>query len=157
MTDLKHPRPSTVVPTGLRVYLAASSADMARAKLWRQRLRDAGADPLATWIDTIEADQSGMANPRTAAKVERARWSLKNLNEVAASDVVWLLAPPAGLQTRGGWFELGFAYCAAKPLVISGDTAQSVYPALGSEYDSDELGFNAVMSLAGGPLNRGIS
>lgn len=155
MTDHQRSRQATVTPTGLRVYLAASSADLERVKLWRQRLREAGAEPLSTWIENVE--RVGDANPRAAAHADRARWSLKNLSELAASDVVWLLAPPAGLQTRGGWFELGFAYCAAKPMVVSGDTAQSVYSSLGHEYESDEQGFQAVLAVSDQPLNRGIS
>jgi hypothetical protein len=136
--------------SGPKVYVAASSAEIERAKRWRDRLRQAGVDAMASWIDSIE--QAGAANPDSWPPVQRRRVALECLSEAATALTVWFLVPPKAypdLATRGAWAEIGFAYGGARQLVFSGDTRQSVFCALGAEYSTDEEAFARILSSFG--------
>lgn len=128
-----------------KVYLAASAADMARAKSWRDQLIAAGVDVIASWIDNVE--KVGESNPRDATQHQRFLWTTSDLKEIADSRLVWMLVPPAGRPTKGAWFEAGFAYALARPVVFSGDTKSSIFCSTGYEYESDDEAFAAVCSM----------
>jgi hypothetical protein len=132
----------------LKVYLSASSAEMRRARTAVEALGAAGIEVVSTWIDVI--DQVGNANPRDASTEDRARWSKVDLDEVLAADVLWFLVPSTHAPTRGGWLEAGLAHAHGKTLVFSGDTKQSIFCALGSEYTTDDEALKAIRKLAKG-------
>ena len=60
-----------------------------------------------------------------------------------------MLVPPVDAPTRGAWGESCYAHALARPLVFSGDTKQSVFCALGDEYESDEDAFSRALGLVG--------
>lgn len=128
-----------------KVYLAASAADLARAKAWKAKLEEAGVDVVSTWIANVE--KVGESNQREATQHQRFLWTTTCLKEVSDSRVVWFLVPPAGRPTRDAWFGSGFAYALAKPLVFSGDTKSSKSCSTGYEYESDDEAFSAVVSM----------
>lgn len=128
-----------------RAYLAASSRELDRAKLWRDRLTAGGVRVLASWIDNVE--RVGEANPRTATKQQRLMWATSNIREMQAAQVLWFLAPQPTTPNCGGWYEAGFAYCAAQRVVFSGDTKQSIYCSTGLEFDSDEEACLAILGM----------
>ncbi len=129
------------------VYLAASSADIERATLWRGRLLTSGFDVVSTWIGSVRAD--GAANPREASFAQRLGWAATCLREVNAAHVVWMLVPSFDRATRGAWVEVGYGQALGKPLVFSGvDTVQSVFCALGSEFADDEDAFRRIVEWA---------
>jgi hypothetical protein len=64
------------------------------------------------------------------------------LSEIDAADALWFLVPTSSAATRGAWFEAGYAYSNHKHLLFSGDTAQSVFCALGHEHTTDEQALN---------------
>lgn len=70
----------------MKLYLAASSAELDRARLWRDRCVAAGIDVVSTWIDNVL--KVGEANPRDATKWQRADWAAKCLGEVCISRVL---------------------------------------------------------------------
>src|SRR5262249_33914898 len=125
-----------------RVYLAAASDDIERAESWRKRLREAGVEPLCSWIDNVR--RVGAGNPRTAPRTDRLRWSMSDLSEVIAADVVWVLMPATGASFGAG-LEAGFAYGCAKRLVFSGSTTRSVFCSLGAEFDEDGEAFWSIV------------
>lgn len=137
----------------LSIYVAASSGEIERAKYWMQRLRDAGFTVVSTWPETVE--KVGDANPRTAADTDRLCWSLEDLRQVKAADVVWMLAPaPSGGSGRGAYVEIGVAHALGKPLVLSGDTKQSIFCALGVEFAEDIDAFTHIVKRASDGMVR---
>ena len=131
----------------MKLYLAASSADIARAKHWRQKLVDAGIEVTSTWIANVE--RVGAANPRDATLDQRRGWSFTCLSEVRRSDAFWLLWPH---DDSGALIEFGCAIeCSimtARPgvLVVSGDT-RKIFCALADEYAADEEAFAAIVEM----------
>lgn len=122
-----------------KVYVAAASSDIARAKYWTSKLVAAGLDVTSTWPAVIE--KIGDGNPRDATRDQRCQWSSSDLYEVKQSDLVWFLAPTPPPQSidgnahvlaptapaRGAYYECGFADALDKTIVTSGDTLQSVF------------------------------
>lgn len=136
-------------------YLAASSADISRAKLWRDKLVANGVNVVSTWIETVE--QVGNANPRNATTAQRHGWSLDDLVQIDKAYVFWFLVPPMTSPTRGAWLEFGYAINRfwfvsdkmTKPVCIaSGDTKQSIFCALATEFETDEQAFEHVVAVA---------
>ena len=130
----------------MKVYLAASTLDMDRARTWYARLRLAGIEIVSTWIATVEKVGSG--NPADATHEQRRDWSAKDLAEVRSADVLWILVPAKSVQTRGIWAELGTAWAHDVTIVTSGETLQSIFCALGDEHPLDEDAFASICALA---------
>jgi hypothetical protein len=130
-----------------KIYVAASSTEIARAGLWMQRLRDAGFEVMSTWIDNIEKQQ-GNANPRDAAVEHRNAWANTCLEQLGKAGIVWLLAPgPDGGHGRGAYGEFVAARTLRKVLFASGDTVQSIFGALALEFVEDIDAFTAIVKL----------
>lgn len=145
--------PETVVTAGetaplptrelmMKLYLAASSAEIERATEWCAKLRHAGITVTSTWIDTIRL--VGAANPRDANDEKRASWVKADFAEIDDADALWLLVPAADAPTRGAWIELGYAWSRRKAIVCSGDTRQSIFCVVGDEYETDERAFGEI-------------
>lgn len=124
------------------VYLAGSAAELERCRHWHSRLIQAGITVVSTWIASVT--RVGCSNPRDAAVADRLRWSETCLIEVRRADVLWLLVPSVTAPTRGAWVELGYASAIEKRIVLSGDTRQSIFTALGDEHETDEQAFAAI-------------
>lgn len=131
----------------LRIYIAASSAEMDRVHRAASAARAVGIEVVSTW-PVVVANTPGGANPRDASHEDRAQWSGTDLAEVESANALWFLVPNA--QTRGAWVEVGYALHAGKTVVCSGDTKQSVFCALADEFDTDEqaLAYLAAMQRA---------
>lgn len=120
----------------LRVYVAGASAEIERAERAIELCKAAGFVVVSTWPNVVRT--VGNANPREASKADRRRWSVADLEEVDRSDVLWQLTPTKPITTSGAWVELGCAYRAGKYIIASGDTKQSIFPALGEEFATDD-------------------
>lgn len=133
-----------------RVYIAAASTpdQIERVATWANRLTKAGIVVVSTWPATVTA--VGAGNPRDASVDQRRQWSAQDLTEVARAEALWMMCPPAGGATRGAWVELGCAYTRALLIVSSGDTRQTIFTALGVEYDTDEDAFSGLLLVAAG-------
>lgn len=135
----------------MRVYVAGSSDERERAKKWMKALRDAGVEVTSTWVETIDGEQRGVANPHDAPLADRERFALANLSQVGQADVVWMLAPGVG-HGRGAYWEGGWGYAMGKMLVSSGmrdgvsNTKQSVFTALGREFADDSEAFDFIVN-----------
>lgn len=128
----------------LKLYIAGSSAEIERARAWHELARAEGFEVLSTWVEVIT--QVGEGNPRDATVDARSGWSAEDLRQVANADVVWFLVPPKGKETRGAWLEIGFALAQQIPLFCSGDTKQSIFCALGREFENDREAWEAIKS-----------
>ena len=120
-----------------RVYVAAAAdpSEAARVRAVIAMLRARGFIVTSTWPDVVAA--VGASNPRDASVVDRRQWSTQCLVEIDASDAVWALVPDRPVTTIGAWWECCYAYSTQKHLVISGDSKQSVFCALGIEFEGD--------------------
>lgn len=121
----------------MKVYIAAASAEIERAERMRDLLQANGFEVTSSWMEQIR--QVGASNPHDESEDQREEWAVQCIREVMASDVLWLLVPPAHIRTAGAWGEFLAAWMLPTVSVISsGDTKQSIFCALGDEYASDE-------------------
>ena len=125
----------------MKVYVAASSSDLERAKKWMRALREIGVRVTSDWVEIIE--DVGLANPRDAGPKARKKWSTHDLSGVDECDVLWFLVPDKA-NGRGAYFEAGFATALGKHVIYSGDTPQSIFCAQGKEYPYDEEAFASI-------------
>lgn len=131
------------------VYIAASAGgdSYPRVTAAIAALRADGFEVTCTWPEVVA--NVGNANPRDATTIERRGWSVQDLAEVDAADAVWFLVPSLPATTRGAWFEAGYAYSEQKHLVFSGDSKQSVFCALGAEFETDAGAIAHLRTLRG--------
>lgn len=122
----------------MKVYVAASAAEIDRAEAVTARLRGMGIEVTSTWPVMIRERQGGVTNPRGASRVDRRAWSDTDLSELDEADVLLFLAPEPSGPTRGAWVELGYARATRKPIISSGDTLQSIFCAMGLEFATDD-------------------
>jgi nucleoside 2-deoxyribosyltransferase len=127
----------------LRVYVAAASSDLERAQHWMDELEAAGVEVTSDWVQVIRA--VGTANPRNASQEDRRDWVADDLSGVADADVVWFLAPQSA-PARGAYFEIGYAWGSGIEVVVSGDTRQSIFCAVGEEFDDDLAAYEYILS-----------
>lgn len=128
------------------VYVAAASSDMDRAERWMNLLVAADIGVTSTWVSVIRA--GGLeGNPRDATQPQRRDWSDADLEGVRNADLVWFLVHDLA-PARGAYFELGYARGLGKILVLSGDTKQSIFSALGAEFAEDIDAFAAICRMA---------
>jgi nucleoside 2-deoxyribosyltransferase len=131
----------------MKVYLSGSSvpSEIERVTRWHNRLTKAGIHVVSTWPAVIAAS-GNVGNPRAASNEQRRTWSRVDLNEVRLADALWFLVPETGTPTRGAWLEFGVAHELGKPVISSGDTRQSIFTALGDEFETDEDAFEALLT-----------
>lgn len=130
----------------LSIYVAGSSAESARAQRAVDLLKSAGLTVTSTWLETIAS--VGDANPATATYSDRRGWSLADLAQIDSCDLLWLLAPDRAAPSRGAWLEVGYAHAKGKIVVCSGDFAQSIFCALGTEKAEDVEAFAVICRMA---------
>lgn len=130
----------------LRVYIAASSAELVRVHASIATLRKSGVDVVSTWTDVIAATPGG-ANPVDANKVARLGWSSQDLFEVVTADVMLMLMPRTG-ATFGGGFESGAAWSHGLHLIFAGATKRSVFCSTGEEFEHDTEALAHVIEMA---------
>lgn len=138
----------------MKVYIAGASSEIERAERVAAKLTAAGIEITSSWMANVR--KVGAANPRDASRAQRRTWANGCLAEVAKSDVVLLLMPPAGTETIGAYWEAGFAIGDIgqtgldRRIIISGGVKRSVFSALGEEYETDHAAIVAIVSSIGG-------
>lgn len=131
---------------GMKIYVAASSNEISRAKFWIQRLREHGFHVTSTWPEVVA--EVGDANPRDAGDLHRALWAQTDLDQVAHSDVLWFLVG----NSKGAFVEYGYFHAKrtngeARHLISSGDTKSSIFTALGREFSQDYDAFSWLLNV----------
>jgi hypothetical protein len=129
--------------SGLKIYVAGSSDNRERVKYCISQLRLHNIECTSSWVTIIENEQHGVPNPGDAKHEDRFRWASHNIEDINRAHLLWFLVPALPTVTRGGWFELGYAYAkisAGAPLVAicSGETKQSVFTAFHQEFADDQ-------------------
>lgn len=137
----------------LSAYVAASSAEIERARAVMTALQMHGVRVVSTWIGAIEAAGTANEGLCQAARRIAARTCIE---EVRKADVFVLLVPhnPSGI---GCGVELGYAMALrdenplrAPFLIASGRTERTIFAALcDEEHTSDAEAIAAVARLAG--------
>ena len=123
-------------------YVAASSAEMDRARAAMDALRSTGVRVTSTWIEAIEA--AGEPNEGLSADTRKVA-AETCLQQVAAADVLLLLVPP-GPSGIGCGVELGCALALGKRIIASGRTERTIFGALcDAEYASDVEAIAAIV------------
>ena len=120
----------------MKVYVAGASKEIIRAERWVRRLQDDGIIVMSTWTQVIRA--VGKANPVDATPEQYKSWVQKDLDEVAASNVLWFLLPE--VDTVGAFVELGYAHAKGLYIVTSGQHRPIFTPGLTqfhSHYDQE--------------------
>ncbi len=120
-----------------KVYVAASSLQMDRARDVMAQLRAAGHEVVHDWCSIIEA--RGVANPSDSTQDERWDWAIDDLQGVKRADVLWLLVPAE--EGAGAFVELGYALALGKPVIASGAYLRSIFTAMAACYDRDDIAF----------------
>lgn len=128
-----------------RVYVAGASAEIERAERVIAALRERGISVTSSWPESVR--EYG-ANPREASNEERLGWASDCLTDVRVADVLLVLVPRSPATTIGAWVELGYAVHADLPIVLAGDSRQTVFGALGDECENDEDAIERVVELA---------
>lgn len=121
----------------LRVYVAASSRELERAKWAMAQIRAMGHEISHDWVRCVE--EEGEANPSAATLDQCEKWAWDDLEGVENADVIWLLMPDAG--GFGAGVELGYAIGMDREIriVASGPTRCSIFTALADAcYPNDE-------------------
>jgi hypothetical protein len=129
----------------LRVYVAASSAELVRVCATIAVLKTNGVEVSCTWPDVVAT--VGDANPLDASKHDRIAWTSQDLREVVSSDVLLMLMPRAG-ASYGAGFETGAAWSHGLDLVFAGATRRSVFCSTGIEYEHDSEAIAHVVEMA---------
>lgn len=129
-----------------KIYISAASTpdQIGRVATWTRRLKESNVEVVSTWPEVVAA-AGGIGNPRDATPRQRRQRSWIDLAEVSSADALWFMVPPAGVYTRGAWGELTWAHSDRIRIVSSGDTKQSIFTALGEEYETDEEAFDALV------------
>lgn len=134
-----------------KIYVGASSQEIARATMWTDKVREAGFEVTSTWIENIAKHSPGDPNPRDATREARSEWSSTNLYQVKQADLLWFLVPTGKEgHGHGGYYEAGHADALDKHIVFSGDTRQSIFPARGMEFDDDLSAFARICAMRAG-------
>lgn len=130
----------------LPVYIAASSADHARAKSWARKLEASGLVRVTgEWWTAVE--HHGIGNDAALSDAKRREYAAYDLGGVAEAAVFWALWSDA--KSEGRAVELGYAVSSEDHrIVISGPSRASIFTALGVEFATDEEAFEHVLGLA---------
>ena len=135
----------------MKIYVAAASSEIDRAKRAMAALRAEGIEVTSTWPEVIERENGGVANQMHEPRDRRAAWAKTDLDQVYASDVFWLLLPERK-PTAGAHTEFGFALMLASmrhegfmakipgvtPLrIICSGVETSIFTALAEHFESD--------------------
>ena len=89
----------------MKVYVAASSQEMPRAKAVITAIREAGHEITHDWVAVIE--QVGSANPEHATVEDQRKWSKEDLDGAFNAEALVLLSPNKG-TAQGAFTEFGY-------------------------------------------------
>lgn len=128
------------------MYVAGASSEVDRAERMIRRLRERGVVVTSSWPEVVRLNGE---NPATAPTASRLRWSCDDLVGVETADMLLALVPPIDQPTRGAWVEIGYAKAIGNELVFAGATKQSIFCAMGFEFETDDAAFDYVLSRAG--------
>ena len=126
----------------MRIYVAASSAELHRARTTMRAVVELGHALAHDWVALV--DEFG-ANPKAAAR-ERQGWANGCLSAVRSSDLLWVLSPADG-QSLGVGAELGYAYARGIPIIASGPgTELTVFTSLARAFATDVMALEWIAS-----------
>lgn len=138
----------------MKVYVAAYSMELDRARFWMGKLRAAGHEIALDW--TIQVEQARVADQPDWALPIAERVKIAETDYLAAwgSDLVWTLLPQ--YSGAGVHSELGIGLASrnttgpVRHVVCSGAWRRNVFSALADRvFDTDEAAFEFICGLPG--------
>lgn len=111
-----------------KIYIAAASLEVARAERVVRGAKQLGATVVGEWAGAIR--EHGSEGIKLEPH-ERNRRSAEIRLAIREADALLYLVPRVGVETKGGWWEAGFAealgkicvasvhYCDPKPFILS--------------------------------------
>lgn len=118
----------------MRIYVAAASAEIARARKMRDAILSEGHEITFDWTVDFESNE-GLAD------VQRSAYADADFQGVAMASRVVLLVPRAPNRTQGAWWEGGVADALEIPIIASGrpeDRVGNIFLSRALEVDTDE-------------------
>lgn len=138
-----------------KIYIAASSTELARAKEAARTATLLGLEIAGAWWSDVE--DYGEANPEDDDEA-RIRYSVKDLKAVRSADIFWLLMPGDGFVSVGAFVEFGIALEHCRHIFASGKTRDSIFMSLAEEHATDDeaaASIAALLTLLGRPADHG--
>lgn len=136
----------------MRVYVAASSREIPRARAVMAALREARMIVTHDWTGHVEASIA-MGTPEHMLD-DRLAWACAHddLAGVREAEALVLLAPTE--TAKGAWYECGYADALNIPIVVAHDDVakrrQSIFTRRASRLCSDAEIVDALRSIGGG-------
>jgi nucleoside 2-deoxyribosyltransferase len=131
------------------IYVAGSSKEIERARVWMAMLREAGWNVTSTWPEVIGDEGKGEANPKDASWEQWRHWAETDRDQVSDAHVLWLLSPRE--KSEGAFWEMGFAHGLRRHVVISGAICNSIFCATADrKFDRDDEAFEYLQALFAG-------
>lgn len=100
----------------MRVYVAASSQEVDRARYAMRAVERAGCELTHDWTQDLAA--VGCAQGYALPSRRRREIAERDLMAIRRADVLWLLIPET--RTAGAWAEWGYAWAVCPTLIASG-------------------------------------
>lgn len=122
----------------MKIYVAASSAEIDRAERMISRLKAAGHEITEDWTVTIRT--VGLANQGLSPE-RRRECADADFKGVASADRVVILVPRAPVVTQGAWWEGGVADALEIPTLAVGrkeDRDRNIFLSRCREVDTDD-------------------
>jgi hypothetical protein len=137
-----------------RIYVAASSKEVARAQAAMRLVRELGGEVVGDWTPAVLTyGSSGEA----LSDAENERLSAEQLVHVARSDALVLLVPEV-VATVGAWVELGVAWGRELPCVASSVAPRLPWPARWVErVGTDDVAVVRALDLARAGVRARVS
>lgn len=134
----------------MKVYVAGASKDAGRVRYWMDRLIREGVEVSHDWITLIE--EAGSSNEGLSFDLQEEH-AMRDLTALTRSDLFWLLEPPKGVESRGAYFEAGFAFMAGVPSIasVAGGVSQTIFTSLIGPTENDEDAFAEIVMMAHTP------
>lgn len=118
----------------MKIYVAASSAELERARAAMDWCREQGFEITHDWVAdvTLVRLEGGKADA-DLTPAEQLAFVVKDLDAVGEADLLWFLVPRPPATTVGAWVELGAAYELGRPVIVSGPHAAQMFCSAASQ------------------------
>lgn len=98
----------------MKIYIAASSAEVSRAFSMREHLRQKGFEVSSSWVDLVQdMREMGHKDDATITHATLTMAAIQDMREVSEADVLVYVRPDDG-KSEGAAFEAGYFFAMAR-------------------------------------------
>jgi nucleoside 2-deoxyribosyltransferase len=128
-----------MTPRTHRIYIAASSSDLYRARQVARRLTEQGHIITSHWWELIQGAQEEGIEPNHPTDPRRSLWARGCLAEIEWADALALLLPSTPLRSEGALCEYGYAVALRKITWMVGDWRRTIFSEVATQtFEADE-------------------